>query len=221
MKFHTIGKISFSGNQMTLEVDSKQVTVDLTKVSPRLAAATAGQRMNYEVSPSGYGIHWPDLDEDLSVDGLLGLKHVPKTKFAESVAEDNQTAASAKPTMLERLIKSSDVQAMNKANKLTLIAAVLHSNDSEGFKQLDNLTWPEGQAILLASSRDQITKTNTTAQLHSVPNSPYFIDTGHDNASMQRLIELMMRKLGYELGLINRTKKLFEVAPRHKPGDYY
>ncbi|PKN21436.1 MAG: hypothetical protein CVU65_16870 [Deltaproteobacteria bacterium HGW-Deltaproteobacteria-22] len=28
------------------------------------------------MSPSGYGIHWPELDEDLSVDGLLGLGQV-------------------------------------------------------------------------------------------------------------------------------------------------
>ena len=88
MKLPTVGKISFSGTQMTLEVDSRQVTVDLRKVSPRLAAASAQQRMKYEVSPSGYGIYWPELDEDLSVDGLLGIKHAPKTKFAESVAED-------------------------------------------------------------------------------------------------------------------------------------
>lgn len=92
MKFHTISKISFSDNQMTLEADSRPVTVDLRKVSPRLASASAQQRMHYEVSPSGYGIHWPELDEDLSVDGLLGIKHAPKTKFAESVAEDRPAA---------------------------------------------------------------------------------------------------------------------------------
>jgi hypothetical protein len=87
-KFDTVEKISFSGDQMTLNVDSRQVTVDLRKVSPVLAAASAKQRMNYEISPSGYGIHWPELDEDLSVDALLGIKHVPKTKYAESVAEE-------------------------------------------------------------------------------------------------------------------------------------
>jgi len=27
--------------------------------------------MNFEVSPSGYGIHWPELDEDLSIDGMI------------------------------------------------------------------------------------------------------------------------------------------------------
>lgn len=88
MKFHTIGKISFSGSKMTLEVDARSVTVDLGKISPSLAAATPQQRRNFEISPSGYGIHWPDLDEDLSVDALLGIKHSPKTKFAENVAED-------------------------------------------------------------------------------------------------------------------------------------
>jgi len=92
MKFHSVGKISFSGVLMSLEVDSRPVTVDLCKVSPRLVAASTGQRMNYEVSPSGYGIHWPDLDEDLSVDGLLGIQHAPKTKFEESVAEDQSAA---------------------------------------------------------------------------------------------------------------------------------
>ena len=41
------------------------------------------QRNNYEVSPAGYGIHWPMIDEDLSIDGLLGIKHpVPSGKKA-------------------------------------------------------------------------------------------------------------------------------------------
>lgn len=38
---------------------------------PRLSGATKGQLENFEISPSGYGIHWPDLDEDLSVLGFL------------------------------------------------------------------------------------------------------------------------------------------------------
>lgn len=89
MNFHTIGKISFSGNQLTVEVDTRRVTVDLPKVSPRLATAPESQRLNFEISPSGYGIHWPELDEDLSLDGLLGIKHAPKINFADSVAEDS------------------------------------------------------------------------------------------------------------------------------------
>ena len=38
-------------------------------VYPRLAAAAAAERANIEISPMG--LHWPDLDEDLSIRGLL------------------------------------------------------------------------------------------------------------------------------------------------------
>ena len=38
---------------------------------PRLAAASAGQRAHYELLGQGEGLHWPDLDEDISVAGLL------------------------------------------------------------------------------------------------------------------------------------------------------
>jgi hypothetical protein len=38
---------------------------------PRLLAATPLQRAHWESSAAGHGIHWPDVDEDLSVAGLL------------------------------------------------------------------------------------------------------------------------------------------------------
>lgn len=38
---------------------------------PRLLAATPGQRANWTLSGDGVGIHWPEVDEDLSVSGLL------------------------------------------------------------------------------------------------------------------------------------------------------
>jgi hypothetical protein len=38
-------------------------------VYPRLLSASAAQRSNYEIMPMG--IHWPDLDEDWSVTGML------------------------------------------------------------------------------------------------------------------------------------------------------
>ena len=44
------------------------------KCSPRLANASAEQRSRFEVSPSGYGIHWPLIDEDLSVKGLVSKR---------------------------------------------------------------------------------------------------------------------------------------------------
>lgn len=38
---------------------------------PRLSYATSIERNHFEISGAGYGIHWPDLDEDIGVAGLL------------------------------------------------------------------------------------------------------------------------------------------------------
>jgi hypothetical protein len=38
---------------------------------PRLAYGTPAERANFEISGAGYGVHWPDLDEDIGVEGLL------------------------------------------------------------------------------------------------------------------------------------------------------
>jgi hypothetical protein len=50
--------------------DGRVITVPL-KWYPRLQNATSGQRDNWKIASAGFGIHWPDLDEDLSTEGLL------------------------------------------------------------------------------------------------------------------------------------------------------
>ena len=50
--------------------DGRTITVPLAWY-PRLMDATPEQRRNWQVSAAGYGIHWPDIDEDLSTEGLL------------------------------------------------------------------------------------------------------------------------------------------------------
>ena len=87
-KAHKIENLSFSGSIMLLRVDGKDYQIDITRQSQRLAAATQEQRENLVVSPSGYGIHWPDVDEDLSVDGLIGIKH--QSPFDETREENSQ-----------------------------------------------------------------------------------------------------------------------------------
>ncbi len=51
-------------------VDGRTIIVPLAWY-PRLLEATAEQRLNWRISGAGYGIHWPDIDEDLSTEGLL------------------------------------------------------------------------------------------------------------------------------------------------------
>ena len=77
MKIHEVGKVQFIGGKLVLEIDGEAHSFELTEVSEKLAEATAEQRSIYVISPSGYGIHWPLVDEDLSIDGLLGLEHRP------------------------------------------------------------------------------------------------------------------------------------------------
>ena len=74
-KIHTIEKIEFSGNLMNLIVDNQAYSIDVSTRSSRLTQADQRQKSNYEISPSGYGIHWPEIDEDLSIDGLIGKKN--------------------------------------------------------------------------------------------------------------------------------------------------
>lgn len=45
---------------------------------PRLLAASVAQLENWRNSAAGYGIHWPDLDEDLSSEGLLRGAPAPR-----------------------------------------------------------------------------------------------------------------------------------------------
>ena len=51
-------------------MDGRAISVPLVWF-PRLANATPEQRANFEVAGGGYGIHWPEVDEDLSTEGML------------------------------------------------------------------------------------------------------------------------------------------------------
>jgi hypothetical protein len=72
---HDVRGVSVAGCRMQIQVDGVIYHIDLAKESQRLARATQEQREKVEVSPAGYGLHWPDVDEDLSIDGLIGVQH--------------------------------------------------------------------------------------------------------------------------------------------------
>lgn len=52
-------------------LDGRSVSVPLSWY-PRLAGGSSAERSNWQLLGGGHGIHWPDLDEDISVDDLLG-----------------------------------------------------------------------------------------------------------------------------------------------------
>jgi hypothetical protein len=72
-KQHEVESVDFDGDWMILAVDGQVYRLPLSQVSDRLAQANEAERQLYRIAPSGYGIHWLTLDEDLSIDGLLRL----------------------------------------------------------------------------------------------------------------------------------------------------
>jgi len=65
-----------------MKVDDKEYKIEVTTQSSKLTKCTESQRNNFKVSPSGYGIHWPEIDEDLSIDALIGIKYqYPNKEF--------------------------------------------------------------------------------------------------------------------------------------------
>ena len=67
--------VEFTDNDMVVFlVDGGKVIIPIVWF-PRLANATKSQRENYELLGDGEGVHWPEIDEDLSVAGLLRGSH--------------------------------------------------------------------------------------------------------------------------------------------------
>ena len=59
-----------SDNLWVLLADGRQMSVPLGYF-PRLLKATSEQRQNYIISGGGTGLHWDEIDEDISIKGLL------------------------------------------------------------------------------------------------------------------------------------------------------
>jgi hypothetical protein len=66
-----VAGVGFDADRLIVDLmDGRTIAVPLAWY-PRLLDATAEQRADWEVAGAGYGIHWPQIDEDLSVEGLL------------------------------------------------------------------------------------------------------------------------------------------------------
>jgi hypothetical protein len=85
-----VSAVSFPEGEETLRVtlvDGRSISVPLAWY-PRLLHATPEQRNNWEICGGGFGIHWPEIDEDLSAEGLLRGRPAP------GVSKDTQRRAS-------------------------------------------------------------------------------------------------------------------------------
>lgn len=67
----SVADVGFSEDSLTVSLmDGRSISVPPAWY-PRLLHATPAQRAHWKIAGGGYGIHWPDIDEDLSTEGLL------------------------------------------------------------------------------------------------------------------------------------------------------
>ena len=65
--------VSFTANELVVHLKDGRVVSAPLDALPRLRDATAAQRARWELIGRGIGIHWTELDENVSVASLLGL----------------------------------------------------------------------------------------------------------------------------------------------------
>ena len=63
--------VQVTGDRLVVDLDDGRTLSVPLSWYPRLAHGSASELSHWELVGQGLGIHWPDLDEDLSVDGLL------------------------------------------------------------------------------------------------------------------------------------------------------
>lgn len=75
--------VYFTENNISVDImDGRTITVPLTWY-PRLLAATPEQREAWSICGGGYGIHWEEINEDLSTEGLLRGAPAPRSQFRD------------------------------------------------------------------------------------------------------------------------------------------
>ncbi len=73
-----VADVRCDADYLTVDLmDGRRISVPLAWY-PRLLAATPAQRAVWEKAGAGYGIHWPEIDEDLSTEGLLRGAPAPR-----------------------------------------------------------------------------------------------------------------------------------------------
>jgi hypothetical protein len=76
--------VEFTEDMLTVQLmDGRRISVPLVWY-PRLLNATEEQRKNWRIIGGGYGVHWEDVDEDLSTEGMLRGAPAPRRPSAKA-----------------------------------------------------------------------------------------------------------------------------------------
>jgi hypothetical protein len=81
--------VYFTRDSLVVDLkDGRSISVPL-RWYPRLLNATTKQRAFWEICGGGYGIHWPEIDEDLSTEGLLRGAPAPASHSKRTIRPKN------------------------------------------------------------------------------------------------------------------------------------
>ena len=76
-----VRNVYFTEDTISVDImDGRTITVPLVWY-PKLLAASPEQLEKWQVAGGGYGIHWEEIDEDLSTEGLLRGAPAPRSQF--------------------------------------------------------------------------------------------------------------------------------------------
>lgn len=88
-----VADVAFDDDSLSVRLkDGRTISVPLAWYA-RLFRGTTEQRRNWKIAGGGYGIHWPDLDEDISTEGLLRGAPAPQAQLIQTI---NSTASVSK-----------------------------------------------------------------------------------------------------------------------------
>ena len=71
---HKISTVQFEGDLIIINSGERTFKWKVSEISKKLSQASEAVRNDFKISPSGYGIHWNQIDEDISMNGLLNMK---------------------------------------------------------------------------------------------------------------------------------------------------
>jgi hypothetical protein len=128
--------VSFNEDALSVSLrDGRVISVPLVWY-PRLLNATAEQRKNWKIAGGGYGIHWPDVDEDLSTEGMLRgarapraalkttamLEGEPETKYGYGIALWERAKAEAIKELGTQAKRESTITYLDLTKRIGSIA---------------------------------------------------------------------------------------------------
>lgn len=80
LKRATAQNVSVTDDSLAVDLDDGRTIVVPTSWFPRLMEGTPAERANFRFIGKGTGIHWPELDEDISIAGLLAGRRPGETQ---------------------------------------------------------------------------------------------------------------------------------------------